>query len=185
MSPAEESPPVYRDLLVHTNHMTVTVEEHYGSLVDVQVLSTLVTQTHYARAIFLTRQSDGAAVLFGIPRVNFAYLDPQVRSEIESQSAPLGRILIKHNVLREIRLVNRVASHQRQGTEQGVRAHPADGHLWSHRGHRLQRSAGGRIVGDRPARGLPANAKRRSQNAKLSCDLILRSALCDLASRAL
>jgi chorismate-pyruvate lyase len=101
-----EMPAAYRDLLVHTNHMTVTVEKQYKSLVDVQVLSTLVTQTHYARAIFLTRQSDGAAVLFGIPRVNFDYLDPQVRREIESQTAPLGRILINHNVLREIRLLN-------------------------------------------------------------------------------
>ena len=145
----KELPPIYQNLLVHTDHMTVTVEAHHRTLVDVQVLSTLVTQTHYSRAIFLTRQTDGAAVLFGIPRVNLAYLDAQVRREIESQTAPLGRILIQHNVLREIRLLSlwRVTT----GPELNKVFAPdeAGGHLWSHRGHRLQRSARGRIVGDR------------------------------------
>ena len=32
-------------------------------------------------------------------------LDPEVQRRIESQSTPLGRILIEHNVLREIELV--------------------------------------------------------------------------------
>ena len=34
----EQMPEPYRSLLVHTHHMTVTVERHYGGPVDVQVL---------------------------------------------------------------------------------------------------------------------------------------------------
>ena len=37
-------------------------------------------------------------------RVNLAYLDDAVRREIESESTPLGRILIEHNVLRRVHL---------------------------------------------------------------------------------
>jgi chorismate-pyruvate lyase len=41
-------------------------------------------------------------VQFGIPRLNTAYLDEEVRREIESEQKPLGRVLIDHNVLREV-----------------------------------------------------------------------------------
>jgi len=54
----------------------------------------------------LSRQSDGRVVQFGIVRLNFAQLGVEVRQEIESQSAPLGRILIRHNVMREIELLD-------------------------------------------------------------------------------
>jgi hypothetical protein len=39
-------------------------------------------------------------------RLNFEYLSPEVQRRIEIQSTPLGRILIEHNVLREIELVS-------------------------------------------------------------------------------
>ena len=37
--------------------------------------------------------------------MNFAAIDPQVRQEIESESIPLGQILINHNIMREIELL--------------------------------------------------------------------------------
>ncbi len=43
-------------------------------------------------------------VQFGIMRLDFSCVDPAVRREIESQRTPLGRILIEHNVLREVHL---------------------------------------------------------------------------------
>jgi len=97
-------PPEARQLLDHHEHMTVTVEGFHNSPVDVQVLETNVTPSHYARKILLTRQSDGAVVQFGIVRLNLGFLDPEVRREIESQRIPLGRVLISHNVLREVQL---------------------------------------------------------------------------------
>ena len=101
---AADMPSDYQTLLAHEHHMTVTVERFHNSPVNVRVLETLVDGNQYARKILLTRQDDGSVVQFGIMRVNFAYLEPDVRKEIESQSTPLGRILIEHNVHREVHL---------------------------------------------------------------------------------
>lgn len=102
---SQDIPDKYRELLAHDDHMTVTVESFHDCRVDVDVLDTRVTGTHYARKILLRRQSDGHVVQFGIVRLNFAYLGPQVRREIERQRTPLGRVLIEHDVLRTVQLV--------------------------------------------------------------------------------
>jgi chorismate-pyruvate lyase len=101
----DEMPPEYRALLAHQNHMTVTVEQFHHSPVDVKVLQTSLTGQHYARKILLARQSDGRIVQFGIVRLNFAHVSDAVRREIESQQTPVGRVLINHNVHREIHLM--------------------------------------------------------------------------------
>ena len=102
---ASDVPEPYRHLLAHHEHMTVTVEEFHGCKVDVQVLATRWDKNFYSRKILLTRQRDGQVVQFGIPRLNMDYLDEEVRREIQSQAKPLGRVLIDHNVLREVQLV--------------------------------------------------------------------------------
>ena len=94
----------YRMLLAHDSHMTVTVERFYNEPVDVRVLGTQRTGEHYARKILLTRQSNGHVVQFGIMRLDFSCVSPQVRREVESEATPLGRILIAHNVLRVVHL---------------------------------------------------------------------------------
>src|SRR5262249_47678713 len=101
---ADEMPDEYQRLLVHQEHMTVAVEAYHESLVSVDVLGTNVTPTHYARQILLRRQNDRVVVQYGIMRVSLACLSPDVRSEIEAQRRPLGRILVRHNVLRTIHL---------------------------------------------------------------------------------
>lgn len=95
-------PPAYQQLLAHNAHMTVTVESFHKSLVDVHVHRTDINDTRYAREITLSRQSDGRVVQYGIVRLNHEYLDPEVWQEIASQKIPLGRVLIQHNVLREV-----------------------------------------------------------------------------------
>lgn len=102
---ADDLPPAFRRLLAHDAHMTVTMEEFHGSRVDVQVLMTRLAGGRYARKILLSKQTDGRVVMFGIPRLNLDVLADDVRREIESQQKPLGRILIEHNVLREVELV--------------------------------------------------------------------------------
>ena len=99
-----EMPDIYRELLAHEHHMTVTVERHHGGPVDVEVLQTLITDTHYARKIRLVLSESRRVVQFGIMRVNLDYLAPVVRRRIEAQDTPLGRILIDHNVLRRVEL---------------------------------------------------------------------------------
>lgn len=100
----DQVPEPYRRLLEHEHHMTVTVEAYHKSPVDVIVLEKKVTPTHYAREILLVRQSDQRVVQYGIMRVNLNYLEPEVQKEILSESIPLGRVLINHDVHRRIDL---------------------------------------------------------------------------------
>src|SRR5262245_51422109 len=103
---AETVPEPYRRLLAHHDHMTVSVEQHHGCKVDVEVLSAKRSGDYYSRKIILHRQSDGRVVLFGIPRLNLRLVDDDVRREIISETKPLGRVLIEHNVLREVQLAS-------------------------------------------------------------------------------
>lgn len=102
---SSDIPSAYGQLLDHHDHMTVTVESFHGCGVDVDVLARRVAGTHYSRKILLRRQSDGRVVQFGIVRLNLACLQPEVRREIEAEKTPLGRVLIEHDVLREVQLV--------------------------------------------------------------------------------
>jgi chorismate-pyruvate lyase len=99
-----QTPAVYRQLLAHEHHMTVTVEAFHGCAVDVHVLEVRRDRGRYCRRILLRRQSDGCVVQFGIVRLDVELLEAPVRQRIIAQEAPLGRILIEHNVLREIEL---------------------------------------------------------------------------------
>jgi len=86
--------------------MTVTLEQHHGCPVDVKVLATHTQGGQYSRKILLTRQSDDQVVQFGIVRLDMRVLANDVRKEIEAKETPLGRILIAHDVLREVKLLN-------------------------------------------------------------------------------
>lgn len=97
-------PSPYGGLLDHNHHMTVTLESHHASPVDVHVLQVDLKGGTYCRKILLSRQSDDQVVMFGIVRLHTQYLNPIVREEIESQKIPLGRVLINHNVLRRVEL---------------------------------------------------------------------------------
>jgi len=102
---AADIPPVFQQLLAHNNHMTVTVEGYHRSPVDVRVLAKSIQGDHYARKILLARQTDGSVVQYGIMRIDLAQVKPEVRQQIESEGIPLGRVLISHNVMREVELV--------------------------------------------------------------------------------
>jgi chorismate-pyruvate lyase len=113
--PRANVPAPYSSLLDHDDHMTVTMEAYHDSLVNVQVLETRRTEQSYWRKIVLHRQTDEAPVLFGLVRLNWRYLSDLVRAEIESCKTPLGRILIKHNLMRHIELLD--LWHVRPSTE--------------------------------------------------------------------
>ena len=102
--PIEESdlPESYESLLAHQDHMTVTVEAWYNSMVDVRVLEERRDGDDYARRIVLTLQRDGSVVQFGIMRIRLTGLPEIVQMEIESQALPLGRIMIRHHLLRDV-----------------------------------------------------------------------------------
>ncbi len=100
--PADRVPEPYHSLLVHEHHMTVTVEGHHGSLVDVEILHRLHKGDSYARMILLRSQSTRRVVQFGIVRIHLQYCADEVRKEIIAGEKPLGRVLIEHDVLRRI-----------------------------------------------------------------------------------
>lgn len=98
----DQMPELYRSLLVHTHHMTVTVERYYGGPVNVKVLNTVRDGDEYARKILLELRDDGRVVQFGIVQIDLSLLSPPVRDRIVEGKTPLGRVLIEHNVLRHI-----------------------------------------------------------------------------------
>lgn len=101
---SHQVPAVYRELLDHNHHMTVTVEGHHACPVDVQVLEYATQGDSYCRKILLRRQTDQQVVMFGIVRLHTRHLSEIVREEIESRRIPLGRVLIEHNVMRRVEL---------------------------------------------------------------------------------
>lgn len=101
--PADEVPEPYRRLLVHTHHMTVTVEQFYGAPVDVCVLNCRRVGNEYARKILLTLKGDSRKVVqFGLVRLNLSVCPEPVRNAIIEGKTPLGRVLIQHDMLRRI-----------------------------------------------------------------------------------
>jgi chorismate-pyruvate lyase len=72
----------------------------------VQVLEERRQGDLYSRRIVLALQRDGKPVQYGIMRINLAGLPQIVRMEIESQALPLGRIMIRHHLMREVELLS-------------------------------------------------------------------------------
>jgi chorismate-pyruvate lyase len=86
--------------------MTVNLEGHHGCPVEVVVIESNMSEAHYWRKIVLKRRDDGVAVLFGIVRLARSLLADHIRSRIESEQIPLGRVLIDANVMRNVRLLS-------------------------------------------------------------------------------
>lgn len=102
--PAALVPEPYHQLLVHDQHMTVTMERYHQCTVDVRILNRRLEEGVYSREIVLVKQGTEEVVQFGIVRFHLEYVTPAVREEILQGEIPLGRILINHNVLRHIDL---------------------------------------------------------------------------------
>lgn len=98
--PAQSVPPPYDRLLVHHEHMTVTMEAFHGGPVSLRVLARRKFDSWYGRKILLLREH--RPVQFGIMRIHLGMCSPPVRAAILREDTPLGYILIQHNVLRYI-----------------------------------------------------------------------------------
>jgi hypothetical protein len=102
---AADVPDNYRTLLAHHDHMTVALEAFHNSLVNVEAIAEWRDEASYARASVLSRQTDGAVIQFGIMRIWLADLPADAQNEITDKKMPLGRVLIRHNMLREVELI--------------------------------------------------------------------------------
>jgi hypothetical protein len=102
--PASQTPDPYKTMLVHDAHMTLAMERHFGSPVNVQVLRTAHQRGLYCREITLKPNGRDQVVQYGLVRFDLEFVTPAVQAEIVRGELPLGRILINHNVLRHIDL---------------------------------------------------------------------------------
>lgn len=82
--------------------MTRTLVEHYGVPVDLHILQRYADERVYTRKILLTLQETDHVVEYGVARVNLNALSKPVETAILAEHAPLGSILINHNILRRI-----------------------------------------------------------------------------------
>lgn len=97
----DEVPDPWNSLLVHDNHMTVTLEAHWGGPVTVKPYQVHRQGDLYGRKLDLLID-DGRVVMTGIMLLNFAVCPPGVRAAVESEAVPLGHILIESGLLRRI-----------------------------------------------------------------------------------
>jgi len=98
-------PAPYKDLLVHTHHMTVTLEKEHDRALHLEVLNVKREGDSYARKLILRAGEGGPVVLAGIMRFRLEFVRSEVREEILGAVTPLGRILIENDVLRRIETV--------------------------------------------------------------------------------
>lgn len=104
----DDLPPAYARLLAHRDHMTTVLESHYGEPVQLEVVvaqqeaNANGAASRYSRLIRLTLPSSNRVVEVGVARTNLDLVPAEVRDEILSRKAPLGDILIRHEVLRRV-----------------------------------------------------------------------------------
>ena len=70
--PSSLTPEPYKQLLVHEQHMTVTMEKFHRSPVSVTILERVQDELIYARKILLTADTTGQVVQFGLVRFNLS-----------------------------------------------------------------------------------------------------------------
>ena len=98
---AADVPEPSHRLLVHNQHMTVTLEDYFGGPLVVRPYLVHRQGSIYGRKLDLISGS-GIVVMTGIMLFNFQFCSDHVRDEIIDGQKPLGRILIENNFLRRI-----------------------------------------------------------------------------------
>jgi hypothetical protein len=99
---AEEVPEPFHKLLVHEQHMTLTLTAHYGAFLELSVKEMHFEENLYSRKISLTIPRNNAIVEYGLVRLDLRYIPEPVWKEIFQQRTPLGEILLRHNILQRI-----------------------------------------------------------------------------------
>lgn len=98
----DSMPDPFCSLLLHHDHMTTRLGQHYGSPVELRVLKAQQDVNEYRRLIALNPRGSKQVVEVGIVRISLSDVSAAARREILSTEKPLGEILISHNILRRI-----------------------------------------------------------------------------------
>jgi hypothetical protein len=98
----EEMPEPFRKLLVHEMHMTLALTSNYGAFLELNVKEMHYEGNLYSRKINLTIPRNHLIVEHGLVRLNLHNIPHAVWQEIIQQRAPMGEILLRHNILQRI-----------------------------------------------------------------------------------
>ncbi|HZO83798.1 MAG TPA: hypothetical protein VFC26_01210 [Verrucomicrobiae bacterium] len=90
---AEEIPAPYKDLLVHENDMTSTLEHFHEQRIHLRVLNRQLRDDVYSREVVLELDETNAPVEFGAIKIHLAGFPDRARECILEAHWPLGRVL--------------------------------------------------------------------------------------------
>jgi len=91
-------PEPYRQLLVHQDDMTPTLERFHGDRVHLKVISRQTRADFYFREVVLFTEKTKVAVEFGAIKINLALFPPPARRYILEEKEPLGTILSQYHI---------------------------------------------------------------------------------------
>ena len=92
-------PQPFRDLLVHENDMTPTLEAFHGRRISLHVLERHQQESRLLRQVVLKLEGDETPVEFGAIRINLTLFKTQALQLILEGQVPLGTILREQNIL--------------------------------------------------------------------------------------
>ena len=95
----EEMPQPYRQLLVHTDDMTPTLEKFHDERIYLNVISRQTRGDFYFREVILLTQRTRTPVEFGAIKINLALFPQPARRLILEEQEPLGTILAESKIL--------------------------------------------------------------------------------------
>ena len=91
--PGESVPEPYRQLLVHQDDMTPTLEKFHSDRIHLKVISRQTRGDFYFREVVLVTERTRAPVEFGAIKINLALFPAAARRHILEEKEPLGTIL--------------------------------------------------------------------------------------------
>jgi chorismate-pyruvate lyase len=89
----EEVPGPYKNLLVHSNDMTPTLERFYGQDIHLRLLGRRRKGNDYFREVVLLLDSNEQPVEFGAIKIHLGLFSAEARRQILEERRPLGHIL--------------------------------------------------------------------------------------------
>jgi chorismate-pyruvate lyase len=94
----EKVPQPYRQILVHGNDMTPTLETFHGDRIHLRVLDRHLEGDAYSRLVVLTLNGSDKPVEFGAIVINLEHFPAEAREAVVEGWSPLGTILADYKV---------------------------------------------------------------------------------------
>jgi chorismate-pyruvate lyase len=94
----EAVPQPYKQLLVHNDDMTPTLEKYYAQDIHLRLLGRRQKDNEYFREVVLLLDNNDQPVEFGAIKINLDLFAAEARREILEERRPLGHILNERHV---------------------------------------------------------------------------------------